>query len=178
MEATEEPAGDAEAAARLWLGRLGREVTPAAVAALAPHTALANDSGPAGNAWRVLVRKGRIPTPELLTATVDRAPAAVEAQAAALTADPAGAQAAQWVHDYRRDRGEGPLWAELSQAMGWEVSRPVLTAMLRQLRLAGWITFTTVTHSLDVGRTAREAFEAQAGAEPARGPGPNMTAPA
>ena len=144
------------AVAQMWLERLGRAATADAVAALVPYVAGADVVGSEGNAWRSLVMKGELPTPDAVAATVRQRldPKAVAA-GTALAESPAGERAARFVRDYRETHGVGPEWAELAAGMGWAERRAVWTFAIRRLKAKGWLSYTPKNRSMDLGEKGR-----------------------
>ena len=130
-----------------------REVTPAAIAKLAPHP-IPHDDPDKRSAWLQLVRGGMTPTPAAVGGLVAdkaarRARRVQEAADVAVIAARDGAAAAVAVARIVEDTGTGPTWTELRAAMGWprHASREIIPKLLQ----AGWLTSTTEHRSLRPG---------------------------
>jgi len=143
----------AEQEAEQALRRARREVTPAAIAKLAPHP-MPNDDAENRSAWLQLVRGGMTPTPAAVAGLVTskaarRARRAQEAAEVAEIAKRDGASAAAAVARVVDDTGNGPTWLELGAAMGWprNASRGIIPRLLQ----AGWLTNTAEARSLRPG---------------------------
>jgi len=143
----------AEQQAEQALRKVRREVTPAAVAKLAPHP-IPHDDPEKRSAWLQLVRGGMTPTPAAVAGLVAdkaarRARRVREAAAVADIAARDGAAAAVAVARIVEDTGTGPTWTELRVAMGWprSASREIIPRLLQ----AGWLTSTTEHRSLRPG---------------------------
>jgi len=133
-----------------------REVTPAAIAKLAPHP-IPHDDPDKRSAWLQLVRGGMTPTPAAVAGLVAdkaarRARRVQEAADVAEIATRDGAAAAVAVARIVEDTGTGPTWTELRSTMGWprSASRGIIPKLLQ----AGWLTSTTEHRSLRPGPTA------------------------
>jgi len=130
-----------------------REVTPAAVAKLAPHP-IPGDDPEKRSAWLQLVRGGMTPTPAAVAGLVAdkaarRARRVQEAADVAEIAARDGAAAAAAVARIVADTGTGPTWTELRAAMGWP--RSTAREIIPKLLQAGWLTSTTAHRSLRPG---------------------------
>jgi len=143
----------AEQEAEQALRRARREVTPAAIAKLAPHP-LPDDDAENRSAWLQLVRGGITPTPAavaglLASKAARRARWAREAEQVVALAKQDGAGAAAAVARVIGDTGTGPTWLELGAAMGWprNASRGIIPRLLQ----AGWLTSTAEARSLRPG---------------------------
>jgi len=130
-----------------------REVTPAAIAKLAPHP-IPHDDPDKRSAWLQLVRGGMTPTPAAVAGLVAdkaarRGRRVQEAAEVAEIAARDGAAAAVAVARIVADTGTGPTWTELRAAMGWprRASREITPKLLQ----AGWLTSTTDHRSLRPG---------------------------
>jgi hypothetical protein len=130
-----------------------REVTPAAIAKLAPHP-IPHDDPERRSAWLHLVRGGMTPTPAAVAGLVAdkaarRARRIQEAADVAEIAARDGAAAAVAVARIVDDTGTGPTWTELRATLGWPrgASREVIPKLLQ----AGWLTSTTEHRSLRPG---------------------------
>ena len=130
-----------------------REVTPAAIAKLAPHP-IPHDDPDKRSAWLQLVRGGMTPTPAAVAGLVAdkaarRARRVQEAADVAEIATRDGAAAAAAVARIVADTGTGPTWTELRSTMGWprSASREIIPKLLQ----AGWLTSTTEHRSLRPG---------------------------
>ena len=130
-----------------------REVTPAAIAKLAPHP-IPHDDPDKRSAWLQLVRGGMTPTPAAVAGLVAdkaarRARRVQEAADVAEIATRDGAAAAVAVARIVADTGTGPTWTELRSTMGWprSASREIIPKLLQ----AGWLTSTTEHRSLRPG---------------------------
>ncbi len=145
--------GTAEQQAEQALRKARREVTPAAIAKLAPHP-IPKDDPEKRSAWLKLVRGGMTPTPAAVAGLVAskaarRARRAQEAVEVAEIAARDGASAAASVTRIVDDTGTGPTWIELSAAMGWprNSSRGIIPRLIQ----AGWLTSTPEPRSLRPG---------------------------
>ena len=143
----------AEQEAEQALRRARREVTPAAIAKLAPHP-IPDDDAEKRSAWLHLVRGGMTPTPAAVAGLVAskaarRARRAQEAAEVAEIAKRDGASAAAAVARIVDDTGNGPTWLELGAAMGWprNASRGIIPRLLQ----TGWLTSTAEVRSLRPG---------------------------
>jgi len=130
-----------------------REVTPAAIAKLAPHP-IPHDDPDQRSAWLHLVRGGITPTPAAVAGLVAdkaarRARRVQEAAAVAEIAARDGAAAAVAVARIVADTGTGPTWTELRSTMGWP--RHAAREITPKLLQAGWLTSTTEHRSLRPG---------------------------
>jgi len=130
-----------------------REVTPAAVAKLAPHP-IPHDDPDKRSAWLHLVRGGMIPTPTAVAGLVAdkarrRARRVQEAAGVAEIATRDGAAAAVAVARIVADTGTGPTWTELRTAMGWP--RHAAREITPKLVQAEWLTSTTDHRSMRPG---------------------------
>jgi len=130
-----------------------REVTPAAIAKLAPHP-IPHDDSEKRSAWLQLVRGGMTPTPAAVAGLVAdkaarRARRVQEAADVAEIAARDGVAAAVAVARIVEDTGTGPTWTELCAAMDWprSASRGIIPKLLQ----AGWLTSTTDHRSLRPG---------------------------
>ncbi len=130
-----------------------REITPAAIAKLAPHP-IPHDDPDKRSAWLQLVRGGMTPTPAAVAGLVAdkaarRARRVQEAADVAEIATRDGAAAAVAVARIVADTGTGPTWTELRSTMGWprSASREIIPKLLQ----AGWLTSTTEHRSLRPG---------------------------
>ena len=130
-----------------------REVTPAAIAKLAPHP-IPHDDPERRSAWLHLVRGGMTPTPAAVAGLVAdktrrRARRVQEAADVAEIAARDGAAAAVAVARIVADTGTGPTWTELRSTMGWprSASREIIPKLLQ----AGWLTSTAEHRSLRPG---------------------------
>ncbi len=130
-----------------------REVTPAAIAKLAPHP-IPHDDPDKRSAWLHLVRGGMTPTPAAVAGLVAdkaarRARRVQEATEVAEIATRDGAAAAAAVARIVEGTGTGPTWTEIRAAMGWprRASREIIPKLLQ----AGWLTSTTEHRSLRPG---------------------------
>ncbi len=143
----------AEQHAEHALRKARREVTPAAIAKLAPHP-IPHDDPDKRSAWLHLVRGGITPTPAAVAGLVAdkaarRARRVREATAVAEIAARDGAAAAVAVARIVEDTGTGPTWTELRAAMGWP--RGAAREIIPKLLQAGWLTSTTEHRSLRPG---------------------------
>ncbi len=130
-----------------------REVTPAAIAKLAPHP-IPHDDPEKRSAWLQLVRGGMTPTPAAVAGLVTdkaarRTRRAQEATAVTEIAARDGAAAAAAVARIVEDTGTGPTWTELRATMDWP--RNAATGIIPRLTQAGWLTSTTDHRSLRPG---------------------------
>jgi len=130
-----------------------REVTPAAIAKLAPHP-IPHDDPEKRSAWLQLVRGGATPTPpavaELVTdKAARRARRVQEAAEVAEIAARDGAAAAAAVARIVKDTGTGPTWTELRSTMDWP--RSAFRGIILKLMQARWLTSTTNHRSLRPG---------------------------
>ena len=121
-------------------------------------------------AWEWLVAHGQTPTETAVAGRVrmvqeakagmvrrrDKELAARAAAAEAIAAD--GWRAREWVAGYRAAHGQGPLWRELAEAMGWSATGWSATGwqhrkrIITGLRRAGMLSFDDGTErSLDIG---------------------------
>ncbi len=130
-----------------------REVTPAAIAKLAPHP-IPHDDPEKRSAWLHLVRGGMTPTPAAVAGLVAdmaarRARRVQEAAEVAKIAARDGAAAAVSVARIVADTGTGPTWTELRAAMGWP--RRSAREIIPKLLQAGWLTSTTEHRSMRPG---------------------------
>ncbi len=130
-----------------------REVTPAAIAKLAPHP-IPHDDPEKRSAWLQLVRGGATPTPpavaELVTdKAARRARRVQEAAEVAEIAARDGAAAAAAVARIVKDTGTGPTWTELRSTMDWP--RSAFRGIIPKLMQARWLTSTTDHRSLRPG---------------------------
>jgi len=148
--------GTAEQEAEQALRRARREVTPAAIAKLAPHP-IPKDDPEKRSAWLQLVRGGMTPTPAAVAGlvaskTARRARRAQEAAEVAEIAKRDGASAAAAVARIVDDTGNGPTWLELGAAMGWprDASRGIIPRLVQ----TGWLTSTAEVRSLRPGPVA------------------------
>ncbi len=145
--------GTAEQHAEQALRTARREVTPAAIAKLAPHP-IPHDDPEKRSAWLHLVRGGMTPTPAAVAGLVAdkaarRARRIQEAADVAVIAARDGAAAAAAVARIVADTGTGPTWTELRAAMGWP--RNTAREITPKLVQAGWLTSTTAHRSLRPG---------------------------
>jgi len=145
--------GTAEQQAEQALRTARREVTPAAVAKLAPHP-IPHDDPDKRSAWLQLVRGGITPTPAAVAGLVAdkarrRGRRVQEAAEVAEIAARDGAAAAVAVARVVADTGTGPTWTELRAAMGWP--RRASRGSIPKLLQAGWLTSTTEHRSLRPG---------------------------
>ncbi len=145
--------GTAEQHAEQALRTARREVTPAAIAKLAPHP-IPHDDPDKRSAWLHLVRGGMTPTPAAVAGLVAdkaarRARRIQEAADVAVIAARDGAAAAAAVARIVADTGTGPTWTELRAAMGWP--RNTAREITPKLLQAGWLTSTTAHRSLRPG---------------------------
>ena len=133
-----------------------REVTPAAIAKLAPHP-IPHDDPEKRSAWLQLVRGAMTPTPAAVAGLVAdkarrrgrRAREAAEVAEVAEIAARDGAAAAVAVARIVADTGTGPTWTELRSTMGWP--RHAAREITPKLLQAGWLTSTTEHRSLRPG---------------------------
>ncbi len=130
-----------------------REVTPAAIAKLAPHP-IPGDDPEKRSAWLQLVRGGMTPTPAAVAGLMAdkaarRARRVQEAADVAVIAARDGAAAAVAVARIVADTGTGPTWTELRSTMGWP--RSTAREIIPKLLQAGWLTSTTAHRSLRPG---------------------------
>ncbi len=130
-----------------------REVTPAAIAKLAPHP-IPHDDPDKRSAWLQLVRGGMTPTPAAVAGLVAdkaarRARRVQEAADVAEIATRDGAAAAAAVARIVADTGTGPTWTELRSTMRWP--RNTAREITPKLIQAGWLTSTTEHRSLRPG---------------------------
>jgi len=133
-----------------------REITPAAIAKLAPHP-IPHDDPEKRSAWLQLVRGGMTPTPAAVAGLVAdkarrrgrRVQEAAEVAEVAEIAARDGAAAAVAVARIVEDTGTGPTWTELRAAMGWR--RSASRGIIPKLLQAGWLTSTTEHRSLRPG---------------------------
>jgi len=133
-----------------------REVTPAAIAKLAPHP-IPHDAPDKRSAWLQLVRGGMTPTPAAVAGLVAdkarrrgrRVQEAAEVAEVAEIAARDGAAAAVTVARVVEDTGTGPTWTELRAAMGWR--RSASRGIIPELVQAGWLASTTEHRSLRPG---------------------------
>jgi len=145
--------GTAEQHAEQALRTARREITPAAIAKLAPHP-IPHDDLEKRSAWLHLVRGGMTPTPAAVAGLVAdkatrRARRVQEAAAVAEIAARDGAAAAVAVARIVEDTGTGPTWTELGAAMGWP--RSAACEVIPRLLQARWLTSTTEHRSLRPG---------------------------
>jgi len=113
----------AEQQAEQALRTARREVTPAAIAKLAPHP-IPHDDPEKRFAWLQLVRGGMTPTPAAVAGLVAdkaarRARRVQEAAEVAEIAARDGVAAAVAVARIVEDTGTGPTWTELRSNLGW-----------------------------------------------------------
>jgi len=134
--------GTAEQQAEQALRTARREVTPAAIAKLAPHPIPHNDPEKR-SAWLQLVRGGMTPTPAAVAGLVAdkaarRARRVQEAADVAEIAARDGVAAAVAVARIVEDTGTGPTWTELRSTLGWprNASRGIIPKLIQ----AGWLT--------------------------------------
>ena len=133
-----------------------REVTPAAIAKLAPHP-IPHDDPEKRSAWLHLVRGGMTPTTAAVAGLVAdkarrrgrRAQEAAEVAEVAEIAARDGAAAAVAVARIVEDTGTGPTWTELRSTLGWR--RSASRGIIPKLLQAGWLTSTTEHRSLRPG---------------------------
>jgi len=133
-----------------------REVTPAAIAKLAPHP-IPHDDPEKRSAWLQLVRGAMTPTPAAVAGLVAdkarrrgrRAREAAEVAEVAEIAARDGAAAAVAVARIVGDTGTGPTWTELRSTLGWR--RSASRGIIPKLLQAGWLTSTTEHRSLRPG---------------------------
>ena len=130
-----------------------REVTPAAIAKLAPHP-IPHDDPDKRSAWLHLVRGGMTPTPAAVAGLVAdkaarRARRVQEAADVAEIATRDGAAAAVAVARIVADTGTGPTWTELRSTLGWP--RRAAREIIPKLLQAEWLTSTTDHRSLRPG---------------------------
>jgi len=130
-----------------------REVTPAAIAKLAPHP-IPHDDPEKRSAWLQLVRGGATPTPPAVAEPVTdkaarRARRVQEAAEVAEIAARDGAAAAAAVARIVKDTGTGPTWTELRSTMDWP--RSAFRGIIPKLMQARWLTSTTDHRSLRPG---------------------------
>ncbi len=130
-----------------------REVTPAAIAKLAPHP-IPHDDPEKRSAWLQLVRGGMTPTPAAVAGLVAdkaarRARRVQEAADVAEIAARDGAAAAVAVARIVEDTGTGPTWTELRSTLGWprNASRGIIPKLIQ----AGWLTSSGDHRSLRPG---------------------------
>jgi len=148
--------GTAEQHAEQALRTARREITPAAIAKLAPHP-IPHDDPDKRSAWLQLVRGGMTPTPAAVGGLVAdktrrrgrRVQEAAEVAEVAEIAARDGAAAAVAVARIVEDTGTGPAWTELCAAMGWR--RSASRGIIPKLLQAGWLTSTTEHRSLRPG---------------------------
>jgi len=148
--------GTAEQHAEQALRTARREITPAAIAKLAPHP-IPHDDPDKRSAWLQLVRGGMTPTPAAVGGLVAdktrrrgrRVQEAAEVAEVAEIAARDGAAAAVAVARIVEDTGTGPTWTELRAAMGWR--RSASRGIIPKLLQAGWLTSTTEHRSLRPG---------------------------
>jgi hypothetical protein len=119
-----------------------REVTPAAIAKLAPHP-IPGDDPEKRSAWLQLVRGGATPTPpavaELVTDKAARRARRVQE----------AAEVAEIAARIVKDTGTGPTWTELRSTMDWP--RSAFRGIIPKLMQARWLTSTTDHRSLRPG---------------------------
>jgi len=130
-----------------------REVTPAAIAKLAPHP-IPHDDSEKRSAWLQLVRGGMTPTPAAVAGLVAdkaarRARRVQEAADVAEIAARDGAAAAVAVARIVEDTGTGPTWTELRSTLGWP--RNASCGIIPKLIQAGWLTSSGDHRSLRPG---------------------------
>jgi len=133
-----------------------REVTPAAIAKLAPHP-IPHDDPDKRSAWLQLVQGAMTPTPAAVAGLVAdkarrrgrRVQEAAEVAEVAEIAARDGAAAAVAVARIVDDTGTGPTWTELRAAIGWR--RSASRGIIPKLIQAGWLTSTTEHRSLRPG---------------------------
>ncbi len=130
-----------------------REVTPAAIAKLAPHP-IPHDDPDKRSAWLHLVRGGMTPTPAAVAGLVAdkaarRARRVQEAAEVAEIAARDGVAAAVAVARIVADTGTGPTWTELRSTMRWprNASRGIIPKLIQ----AGWLTSSGDHRSLRPG---------------------------
>ncbi len=130
-----------------------REVTPAAIAKLAPHP-IPHDDPEKRSAWLQLVRGGMTPTPAAVAGLVAdkaarRARRVQEAADVAEIAARDGVAAAVAVARIVEDTGTGPTWTELRSTLGWprNASRGIIPKLIQ----AGWLTSSGDHRSLRPG---------------------------
>ncbi len=130
-----------------------REVTPAAIAKLAPHP-IPHDDSEKRSAWLRLVRGGMTPTPAAVSGLVAdkaarRARRVQEAADVAEIAARDGVAAAAAVARIVEDTGTGPTWTELRSTLGWprNASRGIIPKLIQ----AGWLTSSGDHRSLRPG---------------------------
>jgi len=145
--------GTAEQHAEQALRTARREVTPAAIAKLAPHP-IPHDDPDKRSAWLHLVRGGMTPTPAAVAGLVAdraarRARRVQEAVDVAEIAARDGAAAAVAVARIVADTGTGPTWTELRSTLGWP--RRAAREIIPKLLQAEWLTSTTDHRSLRPG---------------------------
>jgi len=143
----------AEQQAERALRTARREVTPAAIAKLAPHP-IPHDDPDKRSAWLQLVRGAMTPTPAAVAGLVAdkaarRARRVQEAADVAEIAARDGAAAAVAVARIVEGTGTGPTWTELRAVMGWP--RSASRGIIPKLIQAGWLTSTTAHRSLRPG---------------------------
>ena len=143
----------AEQQAEQALRTARREVTPAAIAKLAPHP-IPHDDPDKRSAWLHLVRGGMTPTPAAGAGLVAdraarRARRVQEAVDVAEIAARDGAAAAVAVARIVADTGTGPTWTELRSTLGWP--RRAAREIIPKLLQAEWLTSTTDHRSLRPG---------------------------
>jgi len=136
-----------------------REVTPAAIAKLAPHP-IPHDDHEKRSAWLQLVRGGMTPTPAAVAGLVAdkaarRARRVQEAADVAEIAARDGVAAAVAVARIGADTGTGPTWTELRSTLGWprNASRGIIPKLIQ----AGWLTSSGDHRSLRPGTATRVA---------------------
>ncbi len=130
-----------------------REVTPAAIAKLAPHP-IPHDDPDKRSAWLQLVRGGMTPTPAAVAGLVAdkaarRARRVQEAADVAEITARDGAAAAVAVARIVEDTGTGPTWTELRSTMRWP--RNAARGIIPKLIQAGWLTSSGDHRSLRPG---------------------------
>lgn len=144
--------------AERWLLRVGRAVTPEAVAELAPHVRVQGKPELREvQAFVRLVRLGQVPTAaavrgEMVALEVSELRRKQRRQVRdeePLDLDSVGSESARWVQQYRARTGHGPSWMELGQHNGW--SREVVVRVLPRLRRAGWLQYDDRPGSLQDG---------------------------
>jgi len=143
----------AEQQAEQALRTARREVTPAAIAKLAPHP-IPHDDPDKRSAWLQLVRGGMTPTPAAVAGlvggkTARRARLKHEENKAVEIAAQDGAAAAAAVARILEATGTGPTWLELGSTLGWP--RNASRGIIPKLRQAGWLTSSGDHRSLRPG---------------------------
>ena len=136
-----------EELARKWLVSLSQAPSPERIAALAPLVGRFRPHSPLGKIASHFVAGGRLPAPDDVVAAylhqqATRTPRATPAPV------PPGAEIAvvELIDEHWAQHGHGPAWSYLGKQAG--LDRPQVQALLREMKKAGTVTFTSAPGSL------------------------------